>query len=180
LSQPFVGQVIAVGFNFAPQGWLLCQGQLVPISQYEVLYTLIGTTYGGNGTTNFQLPDLRGRTVMGMGQGPSLSNYVLGQQAGSEFVTLTQATMPPHTHTPIASTAATTATPSNTVVLAAANGTTASNQYATPTPAPSDVVLLNAATISSYPGGGQGHENRQNFQTINYIIAAFGIFPSQT
>ncbi len=85
MGQPFVGQIIAVGFNFAPVGWALCQGQLLPISENETLYTLIGTTFGGDGQSTFGLPDLRGRAALGMGQGPGLAQYAMGQAAGAEF-----------------------------------------------------------------------------------------------
>src|SRR5579863_2212268 len=98
MSQPFVGQIIAVGFNFAPVGWALCQGQLLPISENEALYTLIGTTFGGDGQSTFGLPDLRGRAALGMGQGPGLAQYAMGQAAGAESTTLTGAQIGSHTH----------------------------------------------------------------------------------
>ena len=97
-SIPFLGEIKAVPFNFAPRGWEFCEGQLLPINQNQALFGLIGTTYGGNGQTNFALPDLRGRTIMGAGQGPGLPNYTVGQQAGNEPQTLTRANLPPHTH----------------------------------------------------------------------------------
>jgi microcystin-dependent protein len=171
MSQPFVGQVIAVGFNFAPLGWALCQGQLLPISENETLFTLIGTTFGGDGQTTFGLPDLRGRAALGMGQG--LSSYVLGQPGGGESVTLTGAQIGSHTHGLSAAAAATTATPSSSVVL----GTPAA---ATPIYATGGAgATLTAGAVSVAPGGGQPHENRQPSQTVNYIISLFGVFPSQ-
>ena len=94
MSEPFVGQVIAVGFNFAPVGWALCQGQLLPISQNEALFSLLGTTYGGDGQSTFALPDLRGRAPLGIGQGPGLQAYPLGQTGGVELVTLTANRLP--------------------------------------------------------------------------------------
>src|SRR5262249_40446350 len=98
MSQPFVGQMIRVGFNFAPAGWMKCQGQLLPISQYETLFNLIGTTYGGDGQNTFALPDLQGRVTLSMGQGQGLSNYNIGEQGGTQSVTLTTQQMPQHQH----------------------------------------------------------------------------------
>src|ERR1700712_62933 len=106
MQTPFIGNIILFGGNFPPVGWLTCDGSLVPISQYDVLFNLIGTTYGGDGQTTFALPDLRSRIPMHMGQGPGLSNYVLGQMAGVESVSLTSANVPPHSH-PVAASSAT-------------------------------------------------------------------------
>jgi microcystin-dependent protein len=173
MSEPFVGQVIAVGFNFAPAGWALCQGQLLPISENQALYTLIGTTFGGDGQQTFALPDLRGRAALGMGQGPGLGQYVIGQPGGAESVTLTGAQIGSHTHGLSAAATATTSTPSSSVVL----GTPAA---ATPIYATGGTgATLTAGAVAPNPGGGQPHENRQPSQTINYIISLFGIFPSQ-
>jgi microcystin-dependent protein len=174
MSQPFVGQVIAVGFNFAPVGWALCQGQLLPISENEVLFNLIGTTFGGDGQTTFGLPDLRGRAALGMGGGSGLSSYVLGQPGGVESVTLTSAQIGSHTHGLSAAATATSSIPSSSAVL----GTPAA---ATPIYATGGVgATLTAGAVSTAPGGGQPHENRQPSLTINYIISLFGIFPSQS
>ena len=173
MSQPFVGQIIAVGFNFAPAGWALCQGQLLPIDQNQALFSLLGTTFGGNGTTTFGLPDLRGRAVLGMGQGPGLGSYVLGQAGGVESVTVTGAQIGSHAHGLSAAATATTPTPSSSVVL----GTPAA---ATPIYATSGTgATLAAGAVSTTPGGGLPHENRQPSLTINYIISLFGVFPSQ-
>src|SRR5689334_7486790 len=98
MAEPFVGQIISVGFNFAPLGWFPCDGRLLDISQYEALYALLGTTYGGNGQTNFGLPNLNGRVPVGVGQGKGLSNYIQGQTLGTESVTLTGSNTPPHSH----------------------------------------------------------------------------------
>jgi microcystin-dependent protein len=174
MSQPFVGQVIAVGFNFAPVGWALCQGQLLPISENEVLFNLIGTTFGGDGQTTFGLPDLRGRAALGMGSGSGLSSYVLGQPGGFESVTLTSAQIGSHTHGLSAAATATSSIPSSSAVL----GTPAA---ATPIYATGGVgATLAAGAVSATSGGGQPHENRQPSLTINYIISLFGIFPSQS
>jgi microcystin-dependent protein len=118
MSQPFIGQVIAVGFNFAPVGWALCQGQVLSISENDALFALLGTTFGGDGQNTFGLPDLRGRTALGMGGGSGLSPYVLGQPGGVESVTLTSAQIGSHTHGLSAAATATTATPSSSAVLA--------------------------------------------------------------
>jgi len=98
MSEPFVGEIRAFGFDFAPQGWLQCNGQTLAISQYAALFSLLGTTYGGNGTTNFQLPNLQGRVAIGQGNGAGLSPYVMGQAAGTENVSLATAQIPSHTH----------------------------------------------------------------------------------
>ena len=173
MSQPYIGQIIAVGFNFAPYGWFLCDGSLQPIAQYEVLYTLIGTTYGGNGQSNFGLPDLRGRGALGAGQGPGLSTYVLGQSAGSENVTLTGAQNAYHNHLVNVTTAGGTGPdPVGNAVLAQAGGSS-SLIYSTAAPTPS--TLVNASITMT--GGSQPHENRQPLQAINYIIAWAGLYP---
>src|SRR5271166_127685 len=98
MAEPFLGQIILFAGNFAPRGWAFCDGSLLSISQYTALFSILGTTYGGNGTTNFALPDLRGRAAVGFGQAPGLSNYILGEQTGSETVALTGPQMPVHTH----------------------------------------------------------------------------------
>src|SRR5512136_2572601 len=98
MAQPYVGEIRMFAGNFAPQGWMFCEGQLLPISQYDALFNLIGTTYGGDGINTFALPDLRGRVIVGPGQGSGLSNYVLGQQGGVETVTLTTNQIPQHSH----------------------------------------------------------------------------------
>jgi microcystin-dependent protein len=173
MSEPFVGQVIAVGFNFAPVGWALCAGQLLPIAQYTALYQLLGTTYGGDGQTTFALPDLRGRAALGMGQGPGLRPYVQGQIAGFESVTLTAGQFASHTHALQAAATATSAAPGAGVVL----GTP---EAATPIYAAAGTsATLAASAVSLAQGSGGAHENRQPSLTINYIISLFGIFPSQ-
>lgn len=172
MSQPFVGQVIAVGFNFAPVNWALCDGSLLQISEFSTLYNLIGTTFGGNGTTNFALPDLRGRAALGVGQGPGLQPYVQGQTGGVKSVTLTSGQIGSHTHGLQAAATATTPTPSSAVVLGTPAATTPI--YAT---AGTHTVL---ATNTVGPSAGSApHENRQPSTTVTYIISLFGIYPSQ-
>lgn len=175
MSNPYLGQIIAVGFNFAPVGWELCQGQLLPIAQNTALYQLIGTTYGGDGQSNFALPDLRGRVAISQGQGPTLSNYTMGQSAGSESVTLTAGQNAAHSHPLMASSqTGTSTTPDNTSALAGSSATQV-NMYDKVTPTTS---LAPGAITSS--GSGGPHENRQPFVTINYIIATAGQFPPRS
>ena len=174
MAQPYVGQVIAVGFNFTPAGWLPCNGALVAISQFDVLFALIGTTYGGDGVNTFALPNLQGRAAVGQGQGPGLSNYILGQVSGTETVTLTTPNLPTHTHVPQAAANGTTSTPGGSVVFGASTDN-ASLLYA----APSGQTNLNNAVVGQSNGSNQPHDNLQPFQTINYVISAFGVFPSR-
>jgi microcystin-dependent protein len=173
MSEPFLGQVIAVGFNFAPVGWAFCDGSLLSIAQNSVLFNLIGTQYGGDGQTNFALPDLRGRAALGIGQGQGLQPYAIGQTGGVESVALTSAQFAGHTHALQAAATATTPTPGSSVVLGApASGT---SLYATA----GTGAALSGSAVSPALGGGLPHENRQPSTTINYIIALEGIYPSQ-
>ena len=173
MSEPFVGQVIAVGFNFAPVGWAMCDGSLLPISENAPLFSLIGTAFGGNGTTTFALPDLRGRAALGFGQGAGLQSYSLAQVGGVESVTLTGSQFASHTHNLQGAASGTTPTPGPGVVLGApAAGTSI---YATA----GTSATLSVAAVSPSAGGGQPHGNRQPSTTVNYIISLFGIFPSQ-
>jgi microcystin-dependent protein len=165
---PFIAEITLFGGNFAPRGYALCAGQVLAISQNTALFSILGTTYGGNGQTTFALPDLRGRVPVGQGQGPGLSNVDLGQQAGAETVTLTSGQMPAHTHTAAATQAGATSTrPANNVP----SGGGAYN----PT---SDGSTLAAGFIAT-TGGSQPHENHQPYLGLNYIIALEGIFPSR-
>jgi microcystin-dependent protein len=174
MSQPYVGQIIAVGFSFAPAGWLACNGQLIPISQYEVLFQLIGTTYGGDGQTTFALPNLCGRAVINQGQGQGLSNYVIGQQSGTEQVALTANQVGSHSHALMASTqTGSTNTPSSSVALAQ-NAQTLVNEFSTA--APTTTLAPSSISVS---GSSVPHENRQPYLAINYIIAYEGVFPSR-
>jgi microcystin-dependent protein len=170
----FVGQILAVGFNFAPVGWLLCDGTQVPISQYDVLYNLLGTTFGGNGTTTFGLPDLRGRSPLGIQA--AAPAYVLGQAAGAESVTLTSVQNPIHTHILNASTiAATTPVPGPSVVLGPSPSALPISVYDV---APGNTTL--AANTEGPAGSSLPHENRQPFNTVNYIIAYTGVYPTSS
>ncbi len=174
MSDPYIGEIRMFGFGRTPNGWHACDGSLLPISQYDALYALIGTTYGGDGQVTFAVPDLRGRVPIHQGQGPGMSNYVLGQRAGTETVTVLPTQMPTHTHTLVATTtAATSLTPGNTVLPGSVSGDTF---YV------SDVngatALAMSAQSTSLAGGSQPHENCMPTLTVQYCIATFGIFPS--
>jgi microcystin-dependent protein len=173
MSEPFVGEIVMFGGNFAPAGWEFCDGRLLPIAENETLFQLIGTTYGGDGESTFGLPDLRGCVPVHMGQGPGVvNNYQIGERGGVEQVTLSVNTIPGHNHPVIASTGA---------------GTTANAQGNTLAASPSvqlyteDVsqVALNAQAITPV-GGSQPHDNLMPFLAISFIISLFGYFPSQT
>ena len=171
----YLGEIKICSFNFAPKGWAFCEGQLLAISQNPALYSLLGTTYGGNGQTNFALPDLRGRMVIGTGDG-----YVLGQIGGEAAHTITQAEMPAHNHILNATTSpATNDKPTKQTMLASPADiifpqvNKKVNTYA----APGSVVQLSPLTSGSV-GGSQPHNNMMPFITVRYIIALQGIFPS--
>ncbi len=168
MSDQYVGEIRMFSGTFAPIGWLQCNGQLLNITEYEALYTLIGTTYGGDGRTTFALPDMRGRLPIHMGNG-----YAIGQKAGAESVTLVSSQMPAHTHIPNASNVtATTASPAN--AFWAASSVTSVTPYSTTAPD----TTMNPAMISSV-GGNQPHDNMMPFMTVTFIIATEGVFPSQ-
>lgn len=183
MSQPFLGQITCYGFNFAPAGWAQCQGQLLPISQNTALFSLLGTQFGGNGTTNFALPNLQGMVPIGQGQGPGLSNRVMGESSGGETVILTTATTPPHNHTfPAANVPGVTQSATFGQMMAQGiipgggkgGGTVIPNYVATATAVP-----LALAALSDFPGGNQPHNNVQPSLANNWCIALQGIFPSR-
>ncbi|SDY20589.1 phage tail protein [Hymenobacter psychrophilus] len=172
-GQPYVGEIAIFAGNFPPSGWMFCDGSLLPISENETLFQLIGTTYGGDGQESFALPDLRGRAPLHQGNNGT-SSYTLAQQGGVESVTLTVAQIPAHTHTPAASTApGTSASPIGTVPADSGSG---SAQY---TQATTNLVTQPAQTLGPV-GGNQPHDNMQPYLAVNYIISLFGIFPSPT
>ena len=179
MPTPYVGQIIMFAGNFAPQGWALCQGQLLDITEFEVLFQVIGTTYGGDGQTTFALPDLRSRVSIGDGQGPGLSNYAIGQTVGTEGVVLIPAQLPSHTHAVAAiSQPGSTNVPAGNAFLSALGGQAGSAAFQVPAYAPpGDQTQLNANTITM-TGGGQPHSNLQPYQAVNYCIALYGVFPS--
>lgn len=170
MSEPFISEIRMVGFNFPPNGWARCDGQLLPISQNDALFALIGTMYGGNGQTTFALPDLRGRVPIHVGQGPGLTPRTQGAPVGSDSVQLTQNQMPAHNHT-IRSADAPADSPDPTVrALGVARKLMYSQESGTAT--------LHENTLST-AGGGGSHPNVQPYTAINFVIALFGIFPSQ-
>ncbi|WP_267139423.1 phage tail protein [Anianabacter salinae] len=165
--------VMIFGGNFAPRGWMFCDGQLLPISTYSALFSLLGTTYGGDGVTTFALPDLRGRVPIGPRHGPGLSDYREGQKGGIEHVTLTAIEMPSHTHTLHAETAAADQKNPQDKMLALP----AEPIYAAVQPQNDRVMATQSIGMT---GGSQAHENRQPYLAINYIIAVQGIYPSRS
>jgi len=181
MSEFFIGQIMMTGFNFAPKFWALCNGQLLPINQYQALFSLLGTQYGGNGTTNFALPDLRSRTPIGYAssvdpgwQPPSVQ---IGQAGGVENVTLLSTNLPSHTHALNASnTAGNSRNPAGRLYATSTDSVPpAANLYA---PSTGALVPLNPQSVSP-AGGNQPHPNMQPYSVINFCIALSGIFPSR-
>ena len=167
MAQPYVGEIRMFAGNFAPAGWMFCEGQLLPISENQTLFQLIGTTYGGDGQSTFALPDLRGRLPLHQGNG-----FTLAETGGAEEITLTVNQIPAHTHPLLASTdAVTTPNPASNVL-----GTTAT---VTPFFASTPNLALSPQSISSI-GGSQPHTNFQPYLCVDFIISLFGIFPSPT
>ncbi|MCS4435327.1 phage tail protein [Aquiflexum gelatinilyticum] len=176
---PFIGQIMETGFNFAPPGWAFCDGSLLPISEYDALFALIGTTYGGDGQTTFALPDLRGRSALHAGQGPGLPSNSVGQTGGAVSTTLTVSNLPPHNHTIQASSAA--GTQSNPANAFPANANVIPERGADPIGvnayASNPNTTMNPIMVGN-AGGGQPFDNMPPYLAVNYIIALFGIFPS--
>ena len=172
MAQPYIGEIRCFGFNFSPQGWAFCNGQLISISQNAALFNLIGTTYGGDGLNTFALPDLRSRVPVHQGSFAGVT-HVVGQVGGVENVTLTGQEIPAHSHLIVAtSNAATLKRPvPNTFYAASSSG---NNFYEAGT----TLTALANNTVSS-AGGGQPHNNIQPYLTLNWCIAMFGIFPSR-
>ena len=205
---PFIGEIRMVGFNFAPVGWFLCNGQLLPISSYQALFALIGTTFGGNGTSNFQLPDLQGRVPLGVGQGAGLPNYVWGESGGAASVALTQQQMPAHTHLATftgnppsggnltvavqgSSAAGGTASPTGNYIAGTPKGSTTGDLYVNN---PAQATLGNIAGVSGsvaglpaptgtvvngLAGGGLPISIEPPYLAVYFIIAYNGIFPTR-
>ncbi len=166
MAQPYVGEIRLFAGTFAPAGWMLCDGQLLPISENETLFNLIGTTYGGDGQSTFGLPDLRGRVPVHFGNG-----FVQAETGGVESVSITQNQIPAHTHAFLAS--ADPASSPNPAAHVMAETVSTTPYFAGP-----PAVALAAQSVTSI-GGSQPHDNLQPFQCIHYIISLFGIFPSQ-
>ena len=175
MGQPYVGEIRMFAGNFAPNGWMFCQGQTLPISENDVLFQLIGTTYGGDGQETFNLPNLASRVPIHSGTGPDGTTYQIGEMAGTETVTLTVQQIPGHNHPALATNSqGTSQSPAGAVL-------------ATPTTSQPNVVMYGTDSVAAMnnaaigpQGGGQPHENTQPFLCIDFIISLFGIFPSQT
>ena len=173
MSEPYVGQLMLVGFNFAPVGWATASGQILPISQNTALFSLLGTIYGGNGTSNFALPNLQGNVAIGFGQLSGGSNYVQGETGGSQTVTLLTSQVPPHTHTPMATTRlAQETSPAN-------NAFAETEGIRIYSPAASPLTAMSPAAISNQ-GGSQPHNNMMPFLGMYWIIALQGVFPPRS
>ncbi|MFT6864746.1 MAG: microcystin-dependent protein [Akkermansiaceae bacterium] len=171
MSEPFIGQIQTFGFNFAPRGWAKCDGQLLSINSNTALFSLLGTTYGGDGRTTFGLPDLRGRLPMNMGTGPGLSSRNLGQRGGQEDHTLTVNEIPNHSHgQSVTSEVGNQASPVGAVPATANDG---ESNYST------NVANLTTSDTTNI-GGSQSHNNMPPFLVINFSIALQGIFPSRS
>jgi microcystin-dependent protein len=180
---PILGQIILAPFNFAPVGWAVCDGSLLPIQQYAALFSLIGTTYGGDGRTNFALPDLRGRIPVGQGAGPGLTPITLGAHAGVENVTLTTNQIPAHGHNvtvtiPATAKAGTSQSPANLVPALTADSLGA-NVLAYGASDGTTHLAAPAPTASALTGGGQPVGIRNPYLGLQYLIAMQGIFPSR-
>jgi microcystin-dependent protein len=175
MSQPFLAGIIMFAGNFNPRGWAFCQGQILSIAQNTALFSLLGTTYGGNGQTTFGLPDLRGRVPVGTGQGPGLPNMQLGEMAGENTHTLIATEVAPHTHpfTPGAN-----STDTNPAAVKSPVGAYPGYNDAGPLYAPTTNAVMGSSPTGPN-NGGQPHNNMQPYLGMNYIIALEGIFPSR-
>ena len=177
MADPFVAEIRIFPFNFPPKGWAFCNGQILPISQNTALFSLLGTTYGGDGRSNFALPNLQGNAPMHPGQGPGLSPHNLGETGGSQTVTLLASEMPSHPHSLNAFNnppPANAGTPDPTLSLDRSSGGTAYKQ------APfGNVGAMNAAAVG-LAGGGAPHNNMQPYLTLNFCISLQGVFPPRT
>ena len=176
MADPFVAEIRIFPFNFAPNGWAFCNGQILLISQNTALFSLLGTTYGGNGQTTFALPNLQGSAAMHPGQGPGLSLRDLGQQGGVVNITLIVTEMPAHTHTVNAKAAGGQTNPTNMVWGTSNAAKVAANFYAPAAPAP---VNMNAAALVN-AGSSLPHNNLMPYNTLNFNIAMQGVFPPRT
>jgi microcystin-dependent protein len=171
MADPFVAEIRIFPFNFAPTGWAFCDGQILPLSQNTALFSLLGTTYGGNGTSNFALPNLQGNVPLHPGQGPGLTLYDLGETGGAETVTLLESEVPSHSHTLRASNLlADTPTPANNTVARSRNAFQ------------SNTTSLISMSLAALPpaGGGQPHNNLMPYLTLNFCIALQGVYPPRT
>jgi microcystin-dependent protein len=173
MAEPFIGQIMVAGFNFAPINWALCNGQLLPIAQNTALFSLLGTQFGGDGRVTFALPDLRGRVPVHQGQGPGLTPRTMGEESGSETVTLINSEMPMHNHLfSVTNVAGALGTPNGNFLAAGSDSTIVMYR---PT---SDGSTLNPLAVG-LAGGSQPHNDMQPYLVINFVIALQGIFPSR-
>jgi len=177
MGQPYVGEIRMFAGNFAPNGWMFCEGATLPISENEVLFQLIGTTYGGDGEETFNLPNLASRVPIHMGAGPDGTTYQLGELAGTEQETLTVQQIPVHNHPMLATASGQVLNPASNTNIATAFSPTVQGTLLF-APAPANVQLKNDNILPA--GGSQPHENTQPFLCINFIISLFGIYPSPT
>jgi microcystin-dependent protein len=180
MADPFVAEIRLFPYDFAPTGWALCQGQLLPINQNTALFSLVGTYYGGNGTSNFALPDLRGRVPIHQGSGPGLSPVQIGEVSGDETVTLLQNEMPPHNHPmPALAHAATATVPAPGQMPAEGHGL-GRGAYAVRTYAPSGAATTLVPASVTQAGNTLPHNNLQPYLTMNWCIALQGVFPPRS
>ena len=175
MSEPFIAEIKIMSFNFPPKGWAFCNGQLLPINQNQALFSLLGTTYGGDGKSTFALPNLQGNTAVSFGQGPGLSLYDLGETTGVTSVTLLQSEIPAHAHAVgrCLNDAGNTISPANAVWAQSAAGRGAAALYKDG--APTGPVQLQSLNVT---GGGLPHQNMQPYLTLNFCIALQGVFPA--
>lgn len=173
MSEPFIGEIVMFGGNFAPRSWAQCDGQLMPISQNTALFSILGTTYGGNGQTTFGLPDMRGRSPMHQGQGPGLTPRSLGEQGGSENDTLTLNQLPAHNH-PMQCTGNAADLDSPVNAIPAKDAASVTGYYSSGNP----TANMKVSTIGN-SGGNQPHSLVHPFLAVNFIICLFGVFPSR-
>lgn len=179
MDEPLLGEIRSIAINYAPKGWAFCSGQLLPINQNQALFSLLGTTYGGNGITTFGLPNLMGRVPVGAGQLAGGASYPLGQPAGSDSVSLLQSQMPSHTHT-ITGTMATSASGDD---LSPVGGYPAGGGRAIYASGPKNTTLGPANSImgtTTQQGGNQPHDNHQPYLATYFVIALQGVFPSRS
>jgi len=172
---PFVAEIRIFPFNFAPKGWAFCDGQLMPLSQNTALFSLLGTTYGGDGKSTFALPNMQGNAPMHPGQGPGLSLHDLGETGGSETVSLLESEMPAHSHTAMANAAVGNRT---TPAANSISRVTGSTPFVPGSPAP-PLIAMSSSSITP-AGGDQPHNNMQPYLTLNFCIALQGVFPPRT
>jgi microcystin-dependent protein len=182
-AQPFIGEIVLCGFNFAPIGWARCEAQLMPISGNEALFSLIGTTYGGDGAVTFALPDLRGRVVLHQGQGPGQPNYAIGQAGGQTQTTIALANMPAHTHAltgtvsqPATAGAGTTTVPTGNIPALNA----AAENYAPDTAFSGALAPLSVTGTAQATGSGQPLDNMPPYLAVGYCIALEGVYPARS